>query len=67
MTKTIRAAELDKLFDEGKEDVLQYFDLSSIKKVNDPDSPSSTPCVRQSKHATSLASNRVSAKKPSIA
>ena len=39
--KTIAAEELDRIFDEGNEDVLQYFDLSTatrpgraIKRVN---------------------------------
>lgn len=30
----ITAAELDRKFDEGKEDVLQHFDLTRVRKVN---------------------------------
>lgn len=36
MTKTISASELDRLFDEGKENILPYFDLSAIARINDP-------------------------------
>ena len=32
--KRISAEELDRLFDEGKEDVLQYFDLSKARRPN---------------------------------
>ena len=32
MSKTISAEELDKLVDEGKEDVLQYFDLQNARR-----------------------------------
>jgi len=32
MSKTISAEELDKLVDEGKEDVLQYFDLENARR-----------------------------------
>ena len=31
-TKTISAEEFDKIFDEGKEDVLQYCDLNNIRR-----------------------------------
>jgi hypothetical protein len=30
--KEISAEELDRLFDEGKEDVLQYFDLDNLRR-----------------------------------
>ena len=30
----MKASELDKIFDEGKEDILDYMDLSKAKKVN---------------------------------
>lgn len=32
--KRISAEELDRIFDEGKEDVLQYFDLSKARRPN---------------------------------
>lgn len=32
MQKTISAAELDKKFDDGEEDILQYFDLSTTRR-----------------------------------
>lgn len=32
--KRISAEELDRLFDEGKEDILQYFDLSKGRRPN---------------------------------
>jgi hypothetical protein len=32
--KRISAEELDRLFDEGKEDILQYFDLSAARRPN---------------------------------
>ncbi len=32
--KSISAEELDRLFDEGKEDVLQYFDLTTERRPN---------------------------------
>lgn len=32
--KRISAEELDRLFDEGKEDILQYFDLSKARRPN---------------------------------
>ena len=32
--KRISAEELDRLFDEGKEDILQYFDLSTARRPN---------------------------------
>ncbi|MGQ2968009.1 MAG: type II toxin-antitoxin system BrnA family antitoxin [Allorhizobium sp.] len=32
--KTISAEELDRLFDEGEEDVLQYFDLTTARRPN---------------------------------
>jgi hypothetical protein len=32
--KKIKASTLDKKFDEGKEDVLQHFDLNGARKVN---------------------------------
>ena len=32
--KTISAEELDRLFDEGDEDVLQYFDLTTARRPN---------------------------------
>ncbi len=38
--KKITAEELDKIFDEGEEDVLQYADLSSITKRVNVDFPS---------------------------
>jgi hypothetical protein len=31
-TKQISAEELDRLFDEGEEDVIQYFDLSKARR-----------------------------------
>ena len=31
---TISAEEFDRIFDEGKEDILQYCDMSSVKRVN---------------------------------
>lgn len=34
MKTTISTEELDRLFDEGKEDVLQYFDLSTAQRPN---------------------------------
>jgi hypothetical protein len=30
----MKAKDLDKLFDDGEEDVLQYFDLTKIRRVN---------------------------------
>ncbi len=30
----MKASELDKIFDEGKEDILDYMDLSKARKVN---------------------------------
>jgi hypothetical protein len=30
----MKAKDLDKLFDEGEEDVLQYFDLARVRRVN---------------------------------
>jgi CopG antitoxin of type II toxin-antitoxin system len=30
----MKASELDRIFDEGKEDILDYMDLSKAKKVN---------------------------------
>ena len=30
----MKASELDKIFDDGEEDVLQYFDLTIAKKPN---------------------------------
>lgn len=30
----MKAEELDKLFDEGKEDIIEYLDLNSAKRVN---------------------------------
>ncbi|AOG12304.1 MULTISPECIES: type II toxin-antitoxin system BrnA family antitoxin [Rhizobium/Agrobacterium group] len=32
--KTISAEELDRLFDEGEEDVLQYFNLTTARRPN---------------------------------
>ena len=32
--KNITAEELDKLFDEGKEDILQYFDMSKVRRIH---------------------------------
>jgi hypothetical protein len=32
--KRISAEEIDRLFDEGKEDVLQYFDMSKARRPN---------------------------------
>lgn len=32
--KTITAAELDKKFDDGEEDILEYFDLTNIRCPN---------------------------------
>lgn len=32
--KTISAEELDRLFDEGEEDVLQYFNLATARRPN---------------------------------
>ena len=32
--KLIKAEELDRLVDEGKEDVLQYFDLSKARRIH---------------------------------
>jgi hypothetical protein len=32
--KTITAEELDKKFDDGEEDILQYFDLSKAERPN---------------------------------
>lgn len=32
--KEIDVEELDKLFDDGEEDVTQYFDLSNVKRPN---------------------------------
>jgi len=32
MNKTISAEELDRIFDEGEEDILQYCDLNSIRR-----------------------------------
>jgi len=32
--KRISAEELDRLFDEGQEDILQYFDLSKARRPN---------------------------------
>ncbi|WP_080797016.1 type II toxin-antitoxin system BrnA family antitoxin [Arabiibacter massiliensis] len=34
MTKQISAEELDRVFDEGEEDVLQYFDTDNPKQPN---------------------------------
>ena len=34
-TKQISAEELDRIFDDGKEDVLQYFDLSKAYRLGD--------------------------------
>ncbi len=31
----IATEELDEIFDEGKEDVLQHFDLTKIRKINE--------------------------------
>jgi hypothetical protein len=31
---TISAEEFDRIFDEGEEDVLQYFDLSAARRLN---------------------------------
>ena len=30
----MKASELDKIFDDGEEDILQYFDLTKISKPN---------------------------------
>jgi len=32
--KKISATEFDRIFDDGKEDVLQYCDLTAVRKVN---------------------------------
>ncbi|EER47139.1 type II toxin-antitoxin system BrnA family antitoxin [Actinobacillus minor] len=34
MKNTISTEELERIFDEGKEDVLQYFDLSTAQRPN---------------------------------
>jgi hypothetical protein len=34
--KTITGEELDRIFDEGEEDILQYFDLSTAIRPNQP-------------------------------
>lgn len=34
MSKKITAEEFDRIFDEGKEDILQYMDLSSARRPN---------------------------------
>ena len=31
----MKASEIDKIFDENQEDVLQYFDTSKIKMINE--------------------------------
>ena len=31
----MKASELDKIFDDNKEDVLEHFDLSTIRRVNE--------------------------------
>ena len=33
--KMIEAEELDRLFDEGKEDILQYFDMENATRLGD--------------------------------
>ena len=35
--KQISAAEFDKIFDEGKEDIMCYLDLDSAERINPPD------------------------------
>lgn len=35
MPKPISAKEFDRVFDEGEEDIMQYLDLSSARRVND--------------------------------
>jgi len=32
----MKAKKIDKLFDEGKEDILQYFDLKTVRHPNRP-------------------------------
>jgi len=32
---SIKAEELDRIFDEGKEDVMQYFDMSTLRRASD--------------------------------
>lgn len=34
MPKPISAEEFDRVFDEGEEDIMQYLDLSSARRVN---------------------------------
>ena len=31
----MKASEIDKIFDENKEDILQYFDTSKVKMINE--------------------------------
>ena len=31
----MKASELDKLFDDNQEDILQYFDISKVKMINE--------------------------------
>lgn len=64
---TISAAELDRIFDEGKEDVLQYFDLSSIKAVSDSLKVEEEPFGKNVSTPHAIRAVRHSAKKPLIA
>ncbi len=34
MPKTIKAEELDQIFDEGKEDIVDYLDLTTARRIN---------------------------------
>ena len=32
----MKAKDFDKIFDEGEEDILQYIDMSSVRRINQP-------------------------------
>jgi len=34
MTKSIKSEEFDRIFDEGKEDIVEYLDLASVRRPN---------------------------------
>lgn len=52
--KQISAAEFDKIFDEGKEDIMCYLDLDSAVRINAPDAANASATNTSTSASTSI-------------